>query len=290
MLLGKEGASVVVNDLGVAIDGTQPSQGPAAEVAEEIRAAGGKAAPNFDDISTMTGGESLVKAALDTFGKLDIVVTVAGILRDRMSYNMTEQEWDDVIRVHLKGHFAVLKPAAVIFRQQRSGRIITFTSGAALMGNTGQANYSAAKGGIISLTRVLANELGRYGVTANSIGPAAWTRMTGSVPDSAREKRQAQGLSATSRPRMGEAEDIAPMVAYLATDEAAFINGQVFAVNGGSVSLYAAPTTERTIWKDGRWTVEELIDAAPRQLFAPGWRAPGLPAPEQAAAAAAPRQ
>ncbi len=286
LLLGQEGASVVVNDLGVALDGTQPSSGPAADVAQEIRAAGGTAVPSFDDISTMAGGEALIQTALQSFGQLDIVVTVAGILRDRMLFNMTEEEWDDVIRVHLKGHFAVLKPATVLMRQQRSGRIITFTSGAGLTGNTGQGNYSAAKGGIAGLTRTLALEMGRYGVTVNCIAPAALTRMTASTPESSRALRAAQGIRPPGSVRLGEPEDIAPMVAYLATDAAGWINGQVFGVNGGTVFAYATPAPERTIWQPRRWTVRELAQVVQAQLFSAGWRAPGLPAPQPATPAA----
>jgi NAD(P)-dependent dehydrogenase (short-subunit alcohol dehydrogenase family) len=270
MLLAAEGASVVVNDYGVAVDGTQPSDGPAAEVAEEIRAAGGKAVPNFDTVATMEGGERMVKQALDEFGRLDIVVNVAGILRDRMVFNMTEEEWDAVIAVHLKGHFTTTKPASIIMRQQRSGRIITFTSGSGLRGSSGQANYGAAKAGIAGLTRVLARDLGRYGITCNSISPGAQTRMTASVPQQAREIRAARGIAAAPRAAAAERtpEQVAPMVAYLCTDDAWNINGQIFAVSGGTVSLLYHPTPYRTIFKEGTWTVEELRQTVPNQLMA----------------------
>ncbi len=200
LLLASEGARVVVNDYGVAVDGSQPSDGPAAEVAEEIRAAGGQAAPNFDSVATMEGGEKMIKQALDEFGRLDIVVNVAGILRDRMVFNMTEEEWDSVVAVHLKGHFTTTKPASIIMRQQRSGRIITFTSGSGLRGSSGQANYGAAKAGIAGFTRVIARDLGRYGVTCNSISPGAQTRMTATVPQSAREARSARGIATAPPP------------------------------------------------------------------------------------------
>jgi len=145
LLMAQEGARVVVNDYGVNVDGTQPSEGPAAEVAEEIRKLGGQAVPNFDTVATVEGGERIIKTALDAFGRLDILVNVAGILRDRMIFNMTPEEWDAVIAVHLKGHFCTTKPASIIFRQQRYGRIINFSSTSGLIGNAGQANYGAAK-------------------------------------------------------------------------------------------------------------------------------------------------
>ena len=270
LLLASEGARVVVNDYGVAVDGSQPSDGPAAEVAEEIRAAGGQAVPNFDTVATMEGGDSMVKQALDAFGRLDIVVNVAGILRDRMVFNMTEQEWDDVVAVHLKGHFTTTKPASIIMRQQRSGRIITFTSGSGLRGSSGQANYGAAKAGIAGFTRVIARDLGRYGVTCNSISPGAQTRMTATVPQSARETRAARGIAsgpAAAQVVERRPEQVAPMVAYLCTDDAWNINGQIFAVSGGTVSLLYHPTPYRTIFKEGTWTIDELQSVVPAQLM-----------------------
>ena len=175
-LMAAEGAKVVVCDLGVNVDGSGADLSIADAVVSEIREAGGEAVACTENVATMDGGEKIVQTALDNFGKLDIVVTVAGILRDRMVFNMSEQEWDDVIAVHLKGTFSVVRNAAVLFRQQRSGRIITFSSTSGLYGNSGQANYGAAKDGIAGFTRVAARDLGRYGVTANSISPSAQTR------------------------------------------------------------------------------------------------------------------
>ncbi|MGH2602327.1 MAG: SDR family NAD(P)-dependent oxidoreductase, partial [Dehalococcoidia bacterium] len=165
LLLAEEGAKVVVNDYGVAVDGSQPSSGPSQEVADEIKAKGGQAVANFDTVATVEGGENIVKTALDSFGRLDILINVAGILRDRMVFNMTEEEWDAVIAVHLKGHFCTTKPASILFRQQRSGRIVNFSSTSGLVGNPGQANYGAAKAAIAGFSRVVARDLGRYGVT-----------------------------------------------------------------------------------------------------------------------------
>jgi NAD(P)-dependent dehydrogenase (short-subunit alcohol dehydrogenase family) len=282
LLFAQEGASVVVNDFGVAVDGSQPSEGPAKDVADEIMAAGGKAVPNFDTVATVEGGERMVQQALDAFGRLDILVNVAGILRDRMIFNMTEEEWDAVIAVHLKGHYCTTKPASVIFRQQRYGRIINFSSVSGLVGMPGQANYGAAKSGIAGFTRVVARDLGRYGVTCNAISPGAATRMTATVPDSARQLRArvaapGQGPQREEapppQPPMRDPEMVAPMVAYLASDDAWNINGYVFAVAGGTVSVLHHPTASRTIWKAGMWTLDELSEMVPRHLLM------GLPNP-----------
>ena len=210
----------------------------------------------------MEGGENIIKTALDNFGKLDIVVAVAGILRDRMLFNMTEEEWDAVIAVHLKGTFSVVKPASILFRQQRSGKIIAFSSTSGLYGNSGQANYGAAKDGIAGLIRGIARDLGRYGVTANAISPGADSRMTQSVPQSARDIRAASGIEAQSAVTPLELnrdpEDVAPMVAWLVSDEANDVNGQVFHCQGGQISLMSNPYEERTLRKVGRWSVEEI--------------------------------
>ena len=198
-LMAAEGASVVVCDLGVNVDGSGVDVAVAQQVADEIAADGGRAVACTESVATMDGGERIVQTAVDNFGNLDIVVTVAGILRDRMVFNMTEQEWDDVLAVHLKGTFTVVKHASILFRQQRSGRIITFSSTSGLYGNSGQANYGAAKDGIAGFTRVCARDLGRYGVTANAISPSASTRMTTSVPDEARALRSARGIARRGR-------------------------------------------------------------------------------------------
>ena len=257
-----EGAKVIVNDIGAALDGEGLSNTPAEQVVDEIKTAGGEAVPNYTDISTMEGGESVVQTAVDTYGGLDIVVTVAGILRDRMIFNMTEEEWDAVIAVHLKGTFTVAKAASILFRQQRSGRIINFSSTSGLYGNSGQANYGAAKDGIAGFTRAIARDLGRYGVTVNAISPGADSRMTQTVPQSARDIRAASGIQANSAVTPLELnrapEDVAPMVAWLASDESKDVNGHVFHCQGGQISLMSNPTEERTLRKNGRWTVEEI--------------------------------
>ena len=263
--MAEEGAKVVVVDPGVNVDGSGFDQSIAQVVVNEIKEAGGEAVACTESVATMPGGEAIVQTAIDNFGKLDIVVTCAGILRDRMVFNMSEQEWDDVIAVHLKGTFTVVKHAAILFRQQRSGRVITFSSTSGLYGNSGQANYGAAKDGIAGFTRVVARDLGRYGVTANSIAPSAITRMTGSVPQESRDLRRARGIVGGGG-LTGEPEDVAPFVTWLASDEAQHVNGHVFHVTGAVVTLLNEPEPVKTIQKDTRWDVEELIRVFPATI------------------------
>jgi len=265
--LAEEGAKVVVVDLGVNVDGTGANQSVAEQVANEIKEAGGTAVACAESVATMGGGENIIQTAIDSFEKLDIVVTCAGILRDRMVFNMSEEEWDDVIAVHLKGTFTIVKNACILFRQQRSGRVITFSSTSGLYGNSGQANYGAAKDGIAGFTRVVARDMGRYGVTANSISPSASTRMTTSVPEEARSLRASRGItSGSSTTLRGEPEDIAPFVTWLASDESSHVNGHVFHVTAGLISLLNEPDPIKTIHKEGRWTLEELAKVFPATL------------------------
>ena len=264
-LMAKEGAKVLIVDPGVNVDGSGFDQSFAQQVADEITADGGTAAPSTESVATMAGGERIVQTAIDNFGRLDIVVTCAGILRDRMIFNMSEQEWDDVISVHLKGTFTIVKHASILFRQQRSGRIITFSSTSGLYGNSGQANYGAAKDGIAGFTRVVAKDLGRYGVTANSIAPSASTRMITSVPDETRQLRSARGIIGESQLR-GEAEEIAPFVIWLASSESQHVNGHVFHVTNGLITLLNEPAPVNTINKATPWTVEELIRVFPATI------------------------
>jgi NAD(P)-dependent dehydrogenase (short-subunit alcohol dehydrogenase family) len=306
LLMGQEGAKVVVNDLGGAPDGTGADQGPAAEVVDEIKKAGGTAVANFDSVATVEGGENIIKAALDNFGRIDILVNNAGILRDRMIFNMAEEEWDAVIAVHLKGQYCTIKPASILMRQQRWGRIVNFSSTSGLIGNAGQANYGAAKAGVAGLTRVVARDLGRYGVTCNGIAPAAATRLTATIPQASRELRAragiqgagggggagAQAAAAPAQPAAAPQaqqqppglqamapEMIAPMVCFLCTDYAWNINGQIFGVQGGQVSVLNHPLAIRTIYKPGMWTLEELDQMVPRALMA-GMPNPAPPAPD----------
>ena len=269
LLLAEEGAAVVVNDLGGSTAGEGASTSPADEVVAEITAKGGKAVANYDNVAEMAGGENMVKQALDSFGRLDIVVANAGILRDRMVFNMSEAEWDAVIAVHLKGHFTVAKAASVVFRQQRSGRIV-MTSSEAGLGNMGQANYSAAKEGIVGLTRTLARDLGRYGVTCNAIRPRAASRMTLSDEmKAAAEKSRAAGLApagddVVSQLAKLQPEYVAPLVVYLCTDAAANVNGRNFLVGGPTIALFSDPEPIRQIYNPrGFWTLDELDQIMP---------------------------
>jgi NAD(P)-dependent dehydrogenase (short-subunit alcohol dehydrogenase family) len=297
LLAASEGARIVVNDPGVNPDGSGEDNGPAAQVVDEIKKAGGDAVANFADVSTMEGGESVIKSALDTYGKLDGLVNLAAILRDRMVFNLTEQEWDDVIRIDLKGHFTTLKPASILMRQQRYGRIVNFSSVSGLQGNSGQANYGAAKAGVGGLTRVAARDLGRYGVTVNAIAPGAATRLTATVPDSARQLRASRGIAgaggasaatvmanraAEEAAGMRGPDMVAPMTVYLLLDDAWNINGKIFQVAGGSIGLCNEQyPPARNIYKHGRWTLDELRMLVPTQLMA-GTNNPAPPAEDLA--------
>ncbi|MDA1002321.1 MAG: SDR family oxidoreductase [Chloroflexi bacterium] len=286
LLAGQLGANVIVNDPGVNVDGSGGDQGPAADVAKEIKDAGGTASANFDSVATAEGGENMIKQAIDEYGRIDGVVHVAGILRDRMIFNMSEQEWDDVVAVHLTGFFNVVKPASVLMRQQRFGRIVGFSSASGLVGNTGQANYGAAKAGIAGMARCVARDLGRYGVTANAIGPGAATRMTQTVPDAARQMRSRAGVQGAGGPatpqsivnQLREPKYVAPMVCYLLSDQAWDVNGKVFNVAGGVVSVSWDETPDRTIAKAGMWELDELQTLVPQMMA--GLRNPAPPPPE----------
>jgi NAD(P)-dependent dehydrogenase (short-subunit alcohol dehydrogenase family) len=272
LLLAQEGAKVVVNDPGVNVDGTGHDNGPADQVAEEIRRAGGTAAGNYDSVADSAGGERMVTQCVDAFGRIDVLINVAGILRDRMIFNMSEEEWDAVYSVHLKGHFNTIKPASVLMRQQHYGRIVNFSSISGLRGISGQSNYGAAKAGIAGLTRVVARDLGRYGVTCNAIAPGAQTRMIAQIPDSARQIRARSGIAQQAPPPvdLGERtpEHVAPMTVWLCTDDAWNVNGKIFHVAGGVVSLAHEEMPIQQIQKNEKWTVEELAQLVPNQLLA----------------------
>jgi NAD(P)-dependent dehydrogenase (short-subunit alcohol dehydrogenase family) len=257
LLLASEGARVVVNDLGGEWDGTGADTRQAQQVVDEIKAAGGEAAANYDDVADWEGAQKLINQAVETFGDLNIVVNNAGILRDRMSFNMGEEDWDSVIRVHLKGHFAPSRFAAVYWREKSKagdevyGRVINTSSESGLFGNAGQANYAAAKAGIAALTIVLARELEKYGVTSNAIAPRARTRMTeGTFGGFGAEK---EGQFDEMSP-----DNIAPLVGFLASPAAADISGQIFVLWGGQVTRLSGWAPDSQVTKDGRWTVDEL--------------------------------
>jgi NAD(P)-dependent dehydrogenase (short-subunit alcohol dehydrogenase family) len=265
----REGASVVVNDLGVARDGSGVSTRPAQEVVDEIRSLGGIAIANTDDIADWDGARRLVQSALDTFGRLDVLVNNAGFVRDRMLFTTSEEEWDAVIRVHLKGHFAASRHAAEYWRaRSKAGdavdaRIVNTSSGAGLMGSIGQSAYSAAKGGIAALTLVEAAELARYGVTANAIAPAARTRMTEEVFG---DRMQAPTVGFD----VNEPANVSPLVVWLGSAESRDVTGRVFEVEGGQISVADGWQHGPGLDKGARWdpaeigrAVHELLAQAP---------------------------
>ncbi len=261
MLLARQGAQVVVNDYGGSEAGTGESRAPADEVVDEIKKAGGQAAANYDSVASMAGGQAIIKTALDAFGRIDIVVNNAGILRDRMIFNMTEEEWDGVINTHLKGAFAVTRAAAPIMREQKWGRFINMTSTSGLVGNIGQANYAAAKLGIVGLTKVTALDMARYNVTANCISPFAWTRMIGTIPT----ETEAQKARVEKIKKLSPAH-IAPVAAFLATEQAKDITGQIFGVRGKEIMLFGHHRPITRIHNDEGWTVEKLAEIFPGTL------------------------
>ncbi|TKG66287.1 SDR family oxidoreductase [Prauserella endophytica] len=260
-----EGAQVVVNDVGVALDGSATAEGPAADVVAEIEALGGKAVANTDDVADFAGAQRLISSALEHFGRLDVLVNNAGVVRDRMLVNLAEDEWDAVIRVHLKGHFATLRHAAAHWRAEAkagrkpSARVINTSSGAGLLGSVGQGNYVAAKAGIAGLTVVAAEELARYGVTVNAIAPSARTRMT--------EEVFAEMMAA---PEDGfdvmAPENVSPLVVWLGSEESAEVTGRVFEVEGGQVSLAQGWRHGPAEDKGARWEPAELGPVVARLL------------------------
>lgn len=274
LLLASEGAAVVVNDLGTALDGGGRDASVAQNVVDEISKAGGRAVANTEDVSTWAGAERLISQAIETFGDINIVVNNAGFVRDRMSFNMTEEDFEAVVLVHLKGHFAPVKFAASHWRAQAKAgepvyaRVINTTSEAGLWGTPGQSNYAAAKGGIASMTLTLARELERFGATVNVVAPRARTRMT--------ETLGGGFVDSIDGDRFDDLhpDNVAPVVAWLAGEAASDINGQVFVVTGGRVHLIEGYREASGMTQDKRWTVEELV-AAQDQLF--GERRRGTP-------------
>jgi NAD(P)-dependent dehydrogenase (short-subunit alcohol dehydrogenase family) len=270
LLLAREGASVVVNDLGGAVDGSGNDTGPAQDVVSQITSTGGAAIANGADISDHAAAEGLIKAAISEFGRLDVLVNVAGILRDRMIFNMSEQEWDDVIRVHLKGTFNTSKFAAAHWRSLREetaqNRIINFTSVSGLHGAPGQPNYAAAKMGIVGLTWSCANSLGKYGVTCNAVSPAAATRMTDSIPTDRRRTDRPADEDQRRSP-----DNVATVVAYLASERSGWLTGRVVHSAGYEVSLYSNMSPVVRLIGEQPWQLDELADQVERS-FRPGGR------------------
>ncbi len=261
VLMARLGARVVVNDYGGSEAGEGAARDPADEVVREIRAAGGTAVASYDSVASMEGGRRIVQAALDAFGRVDIVVNNAGILRDRMVFNMTEEEWDAVIATHLKGTFALTRAAAPHMREQRWGRFINMTSTSGLVGNVGQANYAAAKMGIVGFTKVVALDMARYNVTANCISPFAWTRMIGTIPTETPEQQ-----ARVEKLKKLSPAHVAPLAAYLASDAARDISGQVFGVRGKEIMLFGHMRPVMRVHHAEGWTVERLAEMFPGTL------------------------
>ncbi len=256
LLAAAEGARVVVNDLGAAVDGEGADASPARTVVKEIEAAGGAAVADGHSVSDWDGAHAMVAAALDGFGRLDAVVNVAGILRDKMLHKMDEADWDAVVGVHLKGAFNVSRAAIGHFREQQSGSFVHFTSTSGLIGNLGQANYAAAKMGVVGLSKVIAMEGARVGVRSNCVSPFAWTRMIGTIPI----KDEAQRARVERLRTHTRAGQIAPMVVFLASDAAAKVSGQVFAVRGNEVFLMGQSRPLRSLHRSEGWSAASLAE------------------------------
>jgi len=255
LLCAAEGARVLVNDLGGAPDGQGSDTGPADSVVREIRASGGEAIANTASITDPDGAASIIEDAVARFGRIDAVVNNAGFLRDSIFHKMTQADWDDVIGVHLSGYFSVARAAAPHFKAQGSGAFVHFTSTTGLIGNIGQANYGAAKAGVVGLSTAIGLDMKRFGVRSNCIAPTAWTRLVDTVPAETEEMRLR-----LEKVRRMTPEKIAPLAAFLCSDQAADVSGQVFGVRGDEVFLYARPTILRTMQMSGGLTAQSCAD------------------------------
>jgi NAD(P)-dependent dehydrogenase (short-subunit alcohol dehydrogenase family) len=259
LLMAAEGAKVVVNDLGAGADGEGgASKTPAQEVVDEIVKAGGQAVPNYDSVADPAGAEGMVKQAVETFGRIDCVVNNAGILRDRIFHRMSHMDWKQVLDVHLNGCFNTSRAAANYFKEQGSGSFVHFTSTSGLIGNFGQANYAAAKMGIVGLSKSIALDMQRFGVRSNCISPFAWSRLIGTIPtETEAEKARVERIKQMTTAK------IAPIVVYLASDAAKDVTGQIFAVRKNEIFLFSQPRVLRSVHMGGDgWTPQSVAEVA----------------------------
>lgn len=256
LMMAAYGAHVIVNDLGAGADGDGADAGPAADVVAEIKAAGGEAAPNFGSVSDPADARAIFEQAMQTYGQIDIVVNNAGILRDAIFHKMSENAWDAVVDVHLKGSFNIAKAVAAEFRSQESGCFINFTSTSGLIGNFGQANYSAAKMGIVGLSKSLALDMARFNVRSNCIAPFAWSRLIGTIPASSEaEKERIERIKAMTPAK------IAPLCVALAAPDCG-VTGQIFCVRNNEIFLMSQPRPIRSVHREEGWTPESVREHA----------------------------
>ncbi|MET3494747.1 SDR family NAD(P)-dependent oxidoreductase [Variovorax boronicumulans] len=257
LAMAKNGAKVVVNDIGAALDGEGGSAGPAQQVVDEIRAGGNEAVPSTDSVADAASAARIVECAVESFGRIDAVINNAGILRDRFFHKMSVDEWDAVLKVHLYGAYYVSRAAATHFKEQNSGAMVHMTSTSGLIGNFGQANYAAAKLGIVALSKSIALDMLKFNVRSNCIAPFAWSRMIGAIPTDTEEQR----VRVDKIKQMTPAK-VAPLAVYLASDAASAVNGQIFSVRNNEISLISQPRPERSVHRSEGWTPQSIAEHA----------------------------
>ena len=257
LAMAAEGASVVINDIGASLAGEGLDQGPAQRVVEEIKELGGNAIANTDSVATWANAQQIIAAAVDTYGRIDCVVNNAGILRDRFFFNMSMQEWQSVIDVHLQGSFFMARAAAPHFKSEGRGALVNMTSTSALIGNYGQANYMAAKLGIVGLSRSVALDMAKFNVRSNCIAPFAWSRMISSIPTDTPDQ-----VERVNRLKTMETAKIAPLAVYLASDQASDVTAQIFGVRANEIFLFSQPRPIRSVHNAEGWTPEKIANQA----------------------------
>ncbi len=257
LAMAKNGAKVVVNDIGAALDGAGGSAGPAQQVVDEIRAAGGEAVPNTDSVADAASAARIVECAVESFGRIDAVVNNAGILRDRFFHKMSVDEWDGVLKVHLYGAYYVSRAAATHFKEQNAGAMVHMTSTSGLIGNFGQANYAAAKLGIVALSKSIALDMLKFNVRSNCIAPFAWSRMIGAIPTDTDEQR-----ARVDKIKQMTPAKVAPLAVYLASEAASAVNGQIFSVRNNEISLISQPRPVRSVHRSEGWTPQSIAEHA----------------------------